>query len=88
MTDLKVFARTMGMTVGELANFCGYTRQGLYALFGDNDHNNARYNAAIEKLKLYAKAVHDDQTRKSEDILKKRLAAIDFCRERGRNDAG
>ncbi|MDF2609066.1 MAG: hypothetical protein K0R92_540 [Lachnospiraceae bacterium] len=83
---VKEFAELFGMTVTELSEFSGYTRQALYNIIeGNAIVNSRRYNALLLHLEDYA---WKQSCEKSGAIMKEyetRIAAIKELKNVKRN---
>lgn len=74
---LKEFANMFGMTVKELAEETGYTKQGLYRVFsGRHGVSKNRFQNFLQKCTEITYKQYDDECRNANDSKHKKLKAL------------
>lgn len=75
---LKELATLFGMSIEELSEYTGYTRQALYSIIANkNKVNEKRFKAMIRQLKIKALMDHDKDKREIEKRYNDKLDALD-----------
>lgn len=60
--ELKELASAFGMKIGELSEYLGYTRQGLYSMKdGTNGICTRRYYSILKLLKFKSDSIYEDE---------------------------
>lgn len=76
--NLKEIAEMFEMTVSELSDYTGYSRQALYAIMANkNKVNDKRFKAMINQLKLKAQIDRERELKQVERNYNDKLKALD-----------
>jgi hypothetical protein len=79
--NLKEVAKTFGMRTPQFSDFCGYTRQGAYDVFGGKRTNPRRFAAVLEKLEMYADDELVNQLEAANVVHRKRMEVVRQLKE-------